>query len=75
MQGALIHNLFKQIGGRVIQMHPGHVRSFMRGHLDETGKLTPEESATAILKTILDKDLPAEDRPLYIDYEGKRLNY
>ena len=75
MQGALVHNLFKQIGGRVIQMHPGHVRSYMRGHLDETGKLTPAESAAAILKTVLDTELPAEDRPLYIDYEGKRLNY
>ncbi len=67
MQGALVHNLFKQIGGRVIQMHPGHVRSYMRGHLDETGKFTPEESARSILKTVLDTDLPAEDRPLYID--------
>lgn len=75
MQGALVHNLFKQIGGRVIQMHPGHVRSYMRGHLDETGKLTPAESAAAILKTVLDTELPSTDRPLYIDYQGKRLNY
>ncbi len=75
MQGALVQNLFKQIGGRVIQMHPGHVRSYMRGHLDETGKLTPAESASAILKTVLDTELPSTDRPLYIDYEGKALKY
>ena len=75
MQGALVHNLFKQIGGRVIQLHPGHVRSYMRGHLDTTGKLTPEESAAAILRTLFERDLPVEDRPLYIDYEGKRLNF
>ena len=75
MQGALVHNLFKQVGGRVIQMHPGHVRSYMRGHLDETGKLTPAESAFGILKTVLDTPLPDEDRPLYLDYEGKRLPF
>ena len=75
MQGALVHNLFKQIGGCVIQMHPGHVRSYMRGHLDETGKLTPEQSARMILMTVLDTELPVEDRPLYIDYEGKKLKY
>ena len=75
MQGALVHHLFRRIGGRVIQMHPGHVRSYMRGHLDETGKLTPAESAESILKTVLDTVLPVEDRPLYLDYEGKRLRF
>ncbi|MBR7040830.1 MAG: SDR family NAD(P)-dependent oxidoreductase [Clostridia bacterium] len=75
MQGALVHNLLRKIGGQVVQMHPGHVRSYMRGHLDETGKLTSEESARYILKTLLDGELPREDRPLYIDYEGRRLSY
>jgi Dehydrogenases with different specificities (related to short-chain alcohol dehydrogenases) len=75
MQGALVHNMLRKIGGQVVQMHPGHVRSYMRGHLDETGKLTSDESAKYILKTLLDGELPREDRPLYIDYEGKRLSY
>jgi NAD(P)-dependent dehydrogenase (short-subunit alcohol dehydrogenase family) len=75
MQGALVHNLLRQIGGRVIQMHPGHVRSYMRGHLDETGKLTPEASAVGILKTVLDTPAEVGERPVYMDYEGKRLNY
>ena len=42
---------------------------------DETGKLTPAESAFGILKTVLDTPLPDEDRPLYLDYEGKRLPF
>ena len=75
MQGALVHNLLKKIGGQVVQMHPGHVRSYMRGHLDESGKLTPEESAKGILKTLLDQGIVPEEHPVYIDYEGKRLNY
>ena len=54
MQSALVHNNLKKQGGRVIVMHPGHVATYMRGHLDETAKLTAEESAAGILHTVLD---------------------
>lgn len=73
MQSALIHNSLKQLGGRVIAMHPGHVATYMRGHLDTTAKITPQVSAAGILKTVLDTELPVEERPLYLDYQGKRL--
>ncbi|MBR2287446.1 MAG: SDR family NAD(P)-dependent oxidoreductase [Clostridia bacterium] len=75
MQGALIHNTLRKKGGQVIQMHPGHVATFMRGHLDTTAALTPEESATALLHTVLDQKLPVGDRPLYIDYAGHPLPF
>lgn len=73
MQSALVHNNIKKHGGRVIAMHPGHVATFMRGHLDTTAVLTPDESAKAILKTVLDTELPVEERPVYINYCGERL--
>lgn len=73
MQSALVHNSIRKQGGKVIAMHPGHVATYMRGHLDTTAKLTPTESATAILKVVLDGNLPVEDRPVYVDYEGNRL--
>ena len=73
MQSALVHNNIKKEGGRVIAMHPGHVATYMRGHLDTTARLTPEESARGILHTVLDTELPVEERPLYIDYSGERL--
>ncbi len=75
MQGALIHNTLRPLGGRVIQMHPGHVATFMRGYLDTTASLTPEKSASNILHTVLDTDLPVRDRPLFIDHSGKELPY
>ena len=75
MQGALIHNTLRSQGGRVIQMHPGHVATYMRGHLDTTAKITPEESAAGILKVVLDTPLPAGEHPLYLDYRGKELPY
>lgn len=73
MQSALVHNNIKKYQGRVIVMHPGHVATYMRGHLDTTASLTAEESATAVLATVLDGNLPDEDRPLYINYRGDRL--
>lgn len=73
MQGTLIHNSFRGQGGRVFQIHPGHVATYMRGHLDTTAKITPEESAKGILNTVLDRDWPVQDRPLYLDYMGKEL--
>lgn len=73
MQSALVHNNIKKVGGRVIAMHPGHVATYMRGHLDTTARLTPEESARGILHTVLDTELPIEERPLYINYCGERL--
>lgn len=75
MQSALVHNNLRKQGGRVIAMHPGHVATYMRGHLDTTAKLTPEESATGILKVILDTDLPVSERPVYIDYKGELLQW
>ena len=73
MQGALIHNTLRQEGGRVLQIHPGHVATWMRGHLDITAKITPEVSAEGILRVVLDEDHPTKERPLYLDYMGKEL--
>ncbi len=75
MQGALIHNTLRPLGGQVIQMHPGHVATWMRGHLDTTAKVTPEESARGILKTVLDTPLPVREHPLYLDFRGQELPY
>jgi len=73
MQSALVHNNLRKKGGRVIAMHPGHVATFMRGHLDTTAQLSPTESAKGILNVVLDTVLPTEERPLYLNYLGERL--
>lgn len=73
MQSAIVHNCIKKEGGRVIVMHPGHVATYMRGHLDTTAGLEAAESAKRILHVVLDTELPVEDRPVYINYKGDRL--
>lgn len=73
MQSALVHNNLRKQGGRVIVMHPGHVATYMRGHLDTTARLTPEESAKGILQVVLEGELPLGERPVYVDYKGDSL--
>ncbi len=73
MQGALIHNTLRSLGGKVIQMHPGHVATWMRGYQDTTARITARESAEGILHTVLDTCLPVRERPLYLDYTGAEL--
>lgn len=73
MQSVLVHNNLRKKGGRVIVIHPGHVATYMRGYLDTTAKLTPKESATGILKVVLDGDISVSERPAYLDYKGDAL--
>ena len=63
----------KKLGGKVFAIHPGHVATYMRGHLDTTAKITPDVSAEGILHVVLDMPHPINSRPLYLDYTGKEL--
>lgn len=73
MQSALVHNNIRELGGKVFAIHPGHVATYMRGHLDTTAKITPDVSAEGILHVVLDTPHPINSRPLYLDYTGKEL--
>lgn len=73
MQSALVHNNMRELGGKVFAIHPGHVATYMRGHLDTTAKITPDVSAEGILYVVLDTPHPINSRPLYLDYTGKEL--
>ncbi|MBQ8823023.1 MAG: SDR family NAD(P)-dependent oxidoreductase [Lachnospiraceae bacterium] len=73
MQSVLAYNNIRKDGGRLIVMHPGHMATYMRGHLDTTAKMTPEEASKIILHTVLDTELPVEEKPLYINLYGERL--
>ena len=73
MQSALVHNNIQKLGGKVFAIHPGHVATYMRGHLDTTAKITPDVSAEGILHVVLDMPHPINSHPLYLDYTGKEL--
>ena len=75
MQGALVQNALKKQGVLVFQIHPGHVATYMRGHLDTTASVTPEESAAGILRTALDTPHELSCPPAYLDFQGNVLRY
>lgn len=74
MSGDITHQRIKGDGGRVIQFHPGYLKTFMLGHYNEDGKLTGDEAAEAILCVVEEVMAgPVEDKAIYIDYEGNRM--
>ena len=73
MQGTLLHNTLRREGGQVIQIHPGHVATYMRGHLDTSASLTPDMSAQRVLSVVLDTPRPVRERPWYLDCQGKEM--
>ncbi len=75
MQSKLIHNQLSPKGGRVMVIHPGHVKTFMQGKVDTAGKLTAEESAGFILG-LVDKRLAPDysgETMVLMDYSGQVL--
>lgn len=52
LQSALVHNTLRPRGGRVVVVHPGHVRTFMRGAEDTSGALSPDEAAALLVENI-----------------------
>lgn len=75
MQSATVHNNLKKHGGRVLLFHPGHVATFMKGHLDEEAKLTPQQSAEHVLHQALDREIPVTERPMFIDDTGAPMKW
>jgi len=73
MQSALIHNLLKPLGGRVLVLHPGHVRSFMRGSEDTSGRLTPDEAARRVAANIERFGFTMGERPEFRGPDGELL--
>lgn len=75
MCSAIMHNSIWNLGGQVLIIHPGHVKSYMQGKLDTTGVLTPEESAAYILKQVEEHKKYYSNKPAFIDYLGERMEW
>jgi NAD(P)-dependent dehydrogenase (short-subunit alcohol dehydrogenase family) len=79
MASAIMHNTLRPVGGRVIVMHPGWVRTWMRGTLDTAADLSPREAAEGVLsqvdRALADPLVFAGERPAFIDEEGEPLSW
>jgi len=71
MAGALIHNEYVKHGGRVWQIHPGWMQTYMHGDRYDIADLTPDFSAENIYKLIRDMESFKSDSPVFMDIYGK----
>jgi len=75
MASAQFHNAIRPQGGRVMVIHPGWVRTYMQGKLDEAADLSPEESAAGILAVVASRGAESHARPLYLQWNGEALSW
>jgi NAD(P)-dependent dehydrogenase (short-subunit alcohol dehydrogenase family) len=77
IQSNIVHNELKSKGGRVLVIHPGWMRTYMKGKLSEAGDLSAEEAAAHIVETMLRyldaKEIPAH--PAFLDYKGDEMRW
>ncbi len=79
MLSAIVHNAVRPQGGKVLNVHPGWMRTWMRGRLDSEATEGPEESAEGIAGLIEraaggDPAFTGKS-PAYIDYKGRPMSW
>ncbi|TDF93569.1 SDR family NAD(P)-dependent oxidoreductase [Paenibacillus piri] len=77
IQSNIVHNQLKNKGGRVLVLHPGWMRTYMSGKLNESADISAEESATHILKTIQQYQSSEEilKHPAFLNYKGEVMSW
>jgi NAD(P)-dependent dehydrogenase (short-subunit alcohol dehydrogenase family) len=73
MQSAILKKHLKDYGVKVLNIHPGYVRSYMLGTFNEEATVEACDSAAGILRLIEAEYDP--DDPFYLDYQGKSLGW
>ena len=74
MAAALVHQQLRKKGGRVMQVHPGYVKSFMHGTKNEAATYEPDGAARLVLDAIERfKSTEISDQPDYFDLNGNTL--
>ncbi|WP_274363599.1 SDR family NAD(P)-dependent oxidoreductase [Paenibacillus thermotolerans] len=71
MLSATLKNLLEPMGVTVWAFHPGWVRSYMLGVLNEDATVEPLDSARGLIDIVLKGRSPGD--PMYLDYEGNAL--
>ena len=73
MLSSITHNNLKEMGGQVIIIHPGWMKSWLSGQYHDEGPLTADIPAKKIIEMLDTLNHSPEEHPLYIDYEGNHL--
>lgn len=76
MEGAIIQQKLHKEGIKVMQIHPGFLKTYMHGEKNDSATYEPDEAAIKIVEVIeQQKNLVWKEKtqPLYIDLNGERL--
>jgi len=73
MAGALIQNEYVKHGGKVWQIHPGWMQTYMHGEKNDDAHHTSDFSAEHLYKLILDAESQKSDSLLFMDILGEPL--
>ena len=72
MGAKLAFNRLTEQGFRMIQFHPGWMRTYMSGELNTKATYSPDESAERIIAIIEEHKTTQMEEPLFIDVERER---
>lgn len=72
-QSNMVHNALKKIGGLVIVIHPGWVKTAMEGYLDKEATLSPMGAAKGIARAINSSDRYKTHKVSFIDFAGNQM--
>ena len=75
MLSAIVHNNLKEIGGQVLLIQPGWMKTWLSGKYRDDGPMTPDIPAAKLAEMIDDPSAYRGDHPAYIDYEGNPLDF
>jgi hypothetical protein len=64
-----------KFGIKVLSIHPGFLRSYMRGTLNTRGTVEPMDAANAIVDMLANPATMDLASPMYLDYRGMPLSY
>jgi NAD(P)-dependent dehydrogenase (short-subunit alcohol dehydrogenase family) len=72
-QSALVHRFLRNRGGGVLVLHPGWIRTWMKGTLDSEAELDPGEAANLVWENIHRPAAFDGDAPSYRDPAGQEM--
>lgn len=75
MHSTIVYNKIKELGGHVLNLHPGWMKGWLGGSYNDAADLEPRESAAHLMAIIKRYRTYQTNQPAYLDYLGNRLKW
>lgn len=73
MHSTITHNRIRELGGHVLNLHPGWVQGSLSGTFNPNADLTPQFSASKLVEIIMRYRTYQTNQPAFLDYLGRNL--